>query len=292
MIKVDKALEEYHQMTSARLKASSIFIQSYYVKHLTECFHSLKIKKFSQINHDTGYLIISWYRNNTKCKNNSINKNLRYLKAVMGHYEVKSSFLKFKLLKSDTVPYKRLFHDDLKLIINYVDQMNYSANSIVYRAVIYLLLDSGCRISELLNIKIRNIDFDHKRIYLEITKNGKVRYAPFSNFSCDLIKEYIAIYPQRTYLFYNILRNRELNKSDIKNFYKRLKKWCDLDRIHSHRLRKTFGSILSENGMPIESIQTLFDHSRISTTMIYVEHKKEKALEEFDKYADWKVKVA
>ena len=42
--KVDVAIEDYHRMTSARLKDSSIFIQSYYVRHLKNCFHDLKNK--------------------------------------------------------------------------------------------------------------------------------------------------------------------------------------------------------------------------------------------------------
>ena len=288
-IKIDVAIDSYHLMTSARLKESSIFIQGYYVRHLKNCFKDLKIKKLNHININTGYLIIDWYRKNTKNKNNSINKNIRFLIAVLKHYEIKTSFYNFKLLKTDTKPYQRLYHDDLKLLIHYVNEMDYSANSIIYRAVIYVLLDSGCRITELLNIRISNIDFQKKNIYLEVTKNGHVRYAPFSMFSYQLIKDIIAIKPDRTYLFYNFLRDRPLSNSDMKNFYRRIKKKLHFDKMHSHRIRKTFGSILSENGMPVELIQNIFNHSRLSTTMIYINHTETKALEEYSKYSDWKV---
>lgn len=287
--KVDVAIEDYHRMTSARLKDSSIFIQSYYVRHLKNCFHDLKIKRLNQIQLNTGYYIIDWYKKNTKNGNNSINKNIRFLMAVLRNNETKTSFYKFKLLKKDTKPFQRLYHDDLKLLINYVDEMHHSANSIIYRAVIYLLLDSGCRIGELLNIKISNIDFDRKQIYLEVTKNGQVRYAPFSNFSNNLIKEIIALDKNRVYLFWNFIRARQLNKSDMKNFYKWIAKKLNFDRLHSHRIRKTFGSILAENGMPIELIQNIFNHSRLDTTMIYINHTESKALDEYNKYADWKV---
>lgn len=286
---VSKALNEYHILTSATLKESSIFIQAYYVKHMYNCLDDLGIKKLKQIDINTGYHIVNWYRKNTKNHNNSINKNIRFLKSVMRHYEVITSFQKFKLLPSDTKPFKRLFHEDLKLIIHYLLKMEYSRNSIVYRTAILLLLDSGVRISELLNIKIRNIDFELMRIYLETTKNGKVRYAPFSEFSRDCIKEIIQMNTKSPYLFFNFIHDRRLSKSDMKNFYRRLKGWTQLDRIHSHRFRKTFGSILAENGMAIQHIQKMLDHSRVTTTMIYIEHEKEKAFEEYQSHNNWKV---
>lgn len=286
---VYKALEDYHLLKSASLKQSSVFIQSYYVKHLSNCFRYLKISKLKQININTGYKIVDWYKKNTNNHNNSINKNLRFLKAVLVHFEINSSFHKFKLLPSDTKPFVRLFHEDLKLIIQYVIQMDYSHNSIVYKTAILLLLDSGVRVSELLSIKIRNIDFDLMRIYLETTKNGKVRYAPFSEFSFEYIKELIKNNPKRVYLFWNLIHDRQLSKSDMKNFYRRLKGWTQLDRIHSHRFRKTFGSLLAENGMALEHIQKILDHSRVTTTMIYIEHSKDKALEEYKHYNNWKV---
>lgn len=286
---VSKTLMEYHILTSASLKPSSIFIQEYYVKHLTNCLRDLHIKKLKQINIDTGYHIVNWYRKHTKNRNNSINKHIRFLKNVMIHFEVITSFQKFKLLPSDTKPFKRLFHEDLKLIIQYLIQMEYSKNSIVYRTAILLLLDSGVRISELLDIKIRNIDFDLMRIYLETTKNGKVRYAPFSKFSCDSIKEIIQLNNQSPYLFWNFIHNRPLTKSDMKNFYRRLKQWTQIDRIHSHRFRKTFGSLLAENGMAIQHIQKMLDHSRVTTTMIYIEHEKEKAFDEYKNHNNWRI---
>ncbi|MCU0104727.1 site-specific integrase [Acholeplasma vituli] len=286
---VSKALLEYHLLTSATLKPSSIFIQEYYVKHLTHCLKDLKIKKLNQITINTGYHIVDWYRKNTKNHNNSINKNIRFLKSVMKHYEVNTSFQKFKLLPSDTKPFKRLFHEDLKLIIQYLLQMEYSKNSIVYRTAILLLLDSGVRISELLDIKIRNIDFDLMRIYLETTKNGKVRYAPFSEFSRESIIEIIRMNNHSPFLFWNFLQNRPLTKSDMKNFYRRLKRWTQMDRLHSHRFRKTFGSLLAENGMAIQHIQKMLDHSRVTTTMIYIEHDKDKAFEEYQNYNNWKI---
>ena len=207
----------------------------------------------------------------------------------MKHYDINSTFIKFKLLPIYTNGFKRLYNQDLKAIINYVKAMNLSKNSIVYKAMVLLLLDSGMRISELLNIKISNIDLDtnNLKIYLEETKTGKQRYAPFSLFSYAYVKQLIDIDSKREYLFINILKNRRLSKNDVRLFYKRLSKNLKIDRIHSHRFRKTFASVLIENGMSIETLQSLIGHSRISTTMLYVQFKESKALKDYKMFNDW-----
>jgi integrase len=158
--------------------------------------------------------------------------------------------------------------------------------------LVYLLLDSGLRINELLNIKITNIDFNDtfttpSNIYIEDTKTGKPRYAPFSKFSSDDLKELIALDPNREYLFYNFLKKRRLTKDDVKLFYRRLSKKTGIDHIHSHRFRKTFASLLAENGMPVDIIQKLIGHSRITTTMIYIQYDQKYALSQYNQYNSW-----
>src|SRR5690606_22934091 len=93
--------------------------------------------------------------------------------------------------KNQVKPYKRFYQEDLHTIIRTVTLLNYSQNSIVYKALVFLLLDSGMRITELLNVKIKNIDFSSQpyKILLENTKTGKIRYAPFSDFSRDYLIE-------------------------------------------------------------------------------------------------------
>ena len=152
-----------------------------------------------------------------------------------------------------------------------------------------LLLDSGLRVSEALNVKISDIDFKNKVIRVLSSKTRKQRYAPFSNFSNSFINELIAIDLKRDYLFYNFIKNRNINKNDIKLFYRRLKNKLGLERIHTHRFRKTFASLLIENGLNIDDLQRIFDHSRIETTIKYVQHNEKRALSEYRKYNNWHI---
>ena len=290
-MKAKKQLLEYLDLTRYHYKPSTHETHVRFTNHLLHCFENLKIKRFKDISYDTGYKMVDWYKNNTRNKNNSINKNLNYLKAVMKHYGVYTTYMNFKSLKKDTVPFKRFYHDDLELIIQYCEQMDYSENSLVYKTFIFLALDSGMRKSELLNVKIANIDFHKKLIYLDETKTGKKRYAPFSNFSKQKILDLIAVDPKREYLMINILRNRRLSKNDIKMFYKRLKNRLHLDRIHTHRFRKTFASILADNGMPPQYVQVLLDHKDIKTTMKYIQFNKIIPFEKYNEFNHWDVEA-
>jgi integrase/recombinase XerC len=204
-------------------------------------------------------------------------------------YNTDTSFHQIKNLPKDTKPFKRLYHDDLQTIINYVKDLNYSENSIVYKTFVLLALDSGMRKSELLNVKISNIDMHNKLIYLEETKTGKTRYVPFSSFSFDYVNELKNTKPRREYLMYNFIKNRKLTASDIKLFYKRTKKKLGIERLHTHRFRKTYASLLADNGMPPQYVQKLLDHQKISTTMKYIQFDKIKPLETYKKYNDWKI---
>lgn len=287
---IQTQLNNYLDMTMTIYKKSTIQVHKYTVNSLLKCFKVLKINDLNQINNDTGFKIVKYLKENTIKNNASINRDLAYLKKVMHYYEINSTFYKFKNLKAEVKPFKRFYHDDLQTIIRYVQLMNSSDNSLTYKTMIYLLLDSGIRISELINIQIKNVDFTSTpyQILLENTKTGKIRYAPFSDFSKTYIKQLLNKEPiQRKYLFYNFIKDRPLIKNDVKLFYKRLSRQTGIENIHSHRFRKTFASLLIENGMPIDQLQNLFGHSRISTTMIYVQFKESKALTSYNDYNKW-----
>lgn len=289
-MRIEKELMDYHRITSARNKVSTNEIDLIHIRNMIKCFHIHGIKSLSKVKYNTGYLIIEYLKNNTRNHNNSINKHLRLLKAAMRNYKIFTDFHDFKPLSKDTKPFMRLFHEDLKLVFDYLKNMNYTKNSKVYRTMIFLLLDSGMRIGELLAVKISNIDFEAKRIYLETTKTGKTRYAPFSDFSYEYVKDLVDADSNRIFLFWNFLKDRQLSYHyDVKNFYKRLKSWLSMNRIHSHRFRKTFASLLSENGMPLDELQKLLDHSKITTTIIYVQHHHNRALNSYNNYNKWNI---
>ena len=284
---INKSIMNYYELTKASYENSTNQYHLRMVNHIIIACDTLKVKSLERIDINIGYKIITYLKTNTSNGNNSIKKILNYLRNVMQYYKITTSIINLPHLPSDTKPFVRFYHDDLKLIIDYVKNLNSSANSIVYRGFVLLLLDSGLRVSEALNIKIRDIDFKSKVIYILSNKTRKQRYAPFSNFSINFIKSLVNIQPQREHLFYNFIKSRRMDKNDVKLFYRRLKIKLGIDRIHTHRFRKTFASILIENGLNLDDLQKLFNHSRIETTIKYVQHSHKRPLIEYSKFNDW-----
>lgn len=289
---INEAINNFYERTMIRNKPRTNDFNKRIVDVLIECLTYLKINSLNKITYETGFQIVKYLMQNRKFSNTSINRILRYLKRVMYFNDISSTFKRFENLPPTYKTFRRFTHDELKDIITVVKNINDSSNSLSYKTLIFLLLDSGLRINELLNIKIENIDFSETdyspmNIYIEDTKTGKPRYAPFSKFSVDEIKQLININPDRKYLFYNFLKDRPLNKDDVKLFYRRLSRKTGIKNIHSHRFRKTFASLLAENGMPVDVIQKLIGHSRITTTMIYIQYDQKYALSKYNQFNNW-----
>ncbi|HLT00214.1 MAG TPA: tyrosine-type recombinase/integrase, partial [Acholeplasma sp.] len=219
----NKAINEYYKLTKGIFEASTNNYHLRMIKHLESAFNSLGVSSLNKIDLEVGYQIINFLKEHTNNGNNSINKILNYLKKVMTHYKVITSFFELPKLPRDTRPFQRFFDEDLKLIMQYTKDLNTSDNSIVYKTFVRLLLDSGLRVSEALNIKLSDIDFTNNLINIWSNKTRKSRYAPFSNFSRQYLLQLINKKPGREYLFYNFLRNRPMIKNDIKLFYRQLK---------------------------------------------------------------------
>ena len=93
--------------------------------------------------------------------------------------------------------------------------------------------------------------------------------------------------PKRTRLFWNIIADRPMIRDDARNFFKRLSRRIGIEGIHAHRFRKTFATKLRENGARLEAIQYLLGHSKLATTMIYIDTDLDTTLMEYKKHCDW-----
>lgn len=268
-------LKKYHQRTMALKSKGTIRFEQGHIVSLIKCFDALKIISTSDITLESAYEIINWYRKYTDNSNNSINKRIAHLKRVLKYLKIDTSFYEVEYLKKDTNPYQRFQANELKIIFKAIDLYSKSShatkNSKLYQLMIYMLLDTGLRISELLEIKIENIDLVNQIIFLEHTKNGKKEPIPFSNFSSDLLSEVIKLDYNEEWLFYNPLKDRKINyQNDVRNFMRRFQEKTNLN-VHPHRFRKSYGTLIYQETQDIRLVQKLLRHSRTSTTELYIQ---------------------
>lgn len=155
--------------------------------------------------------------------------------------------------------------------------------SIRAKAMFELLYATGMRVSELLNLKINDLNLEEGFVRV-IGKRNKERIIPIGEPAVLAIKEYL-----------NLVRPFFLNKKNISNpylflnqrgekltrmgFWKILKKYVKLagieKKITPHTFRHTFATHLLEGGANLRIVQELLGHSNISTTQIYTKLNKE-----------------
>lgn len=154
----------------------------------------------------------------------------------------------------------------------------------IQSVILELLYGCGLRVSELVNLKVTDINIKAK--YLECTgKGSKERIVPIGKKAIAALKKYL---PKRTFTVNNFHietarllideDGRELTRQDIYNFISEQGKKIH-KHISPHTLRHSFATHLIENGADLRVVQELLGHSDVSTTQLYT-HISKKRLKE------------
>lgn len=158
------------------------------------------------------------------------------------------------------------------------------------KAILELMYATGLRISEVITLEFKNIDYD-ECIVRVMGKGSKERIVPINDYAIKYLKDYIDNYrPElvkkeiNNYLFLNN-HGEMLSRQGI---FKIIKNYASIKGIKKtigpHTLRHTFATHLLENGADLRVIQELLGHSDISTTQIYTHLTNEALHNEYKKY--------
>jgi len=150
--------------------------------------------------------------------------------------------------------------------------------------MIRLLLESGIRISELVSIRIEDVDMDSIKIH---GKGSVERIVYISDDLAQRLKNYIQNRYSYEYLFQNVYKGYG-QKMTIGTARLRIQK-CFLEEgisMHPHQLRHTFAINLLQNGCDIVTIQKLLGHTDIQTTMVYLRVTNDYLKNEYKKYTN------
>lgn len=161
-------------------------------------------------------------------------------------------------------------------------------------AILLLMFSSGLRCSELINLKINDVDLSSCMLRV-IGKGKKERIVPFSKKSRTAIIKYArnsrAILLDKNnansmYLFLNKY-GKQITSRGLEYILKNILKKTKLDlgiNLHPHVLRHTFATKLLDNGADIRTIQELLGHESINTTQIYTHVSKENIKNQYEKF--------
>lgn len=160
---------------------------------------------------------------------------------------------------------------------------------------LYLLYDSGCRVQEMLDLKLRDFVVQKGSAELHIVgKGNKYRVTPISQELIPKFERYCSVYHQDSsyedYLFYTIRKGVRLQMSSdaVQAF---IKKYGDKARetisgiphLHPHLFRHTRAMHLYMAGMPLELVSQWLGHSQMETSLIYARATTEMKRKAIDK---------
>ena len=167
-----------------------------------------------------------------------------------------------------------------------MEKLRAACTTIRERLILELLYSTGCRVSELVNIKLSDINMDRKEILLH--GKGRKERTSFMNARCLLmLMEYMKI--RQGNCEYLIVSSRapfhQLTTRTIENNIKALGLRAGIEsRVFPHRIRHTTATDALNRGMPIDQVQVLLGHENIHTTQIYAKNKKEIVKNSHNKY--------
>lgn len=158
------------------------------------------------------------------------------------------------------------------------------------KAMLELMYATGLRVSELVNLKLNDIDLFNATVKT-IGKGNKERVIPLGDFAIEALIIYIEEY-RDSMLKRRICDNLFLNNHGLKltrhGFYKILKELAHEKGINKeispHTLRHSFATHLLNNGADLRSIQEMLGHYNLATTQIYTHVASEKLKDDYDKY--------
>jgi len=153
-----------------------------------------------------------------------------------------------------------LSKDEIKKLIE-------NADTNKSKLIISFLYSSGLRVSELVNLKVQDINLDERTGAVKSGKGKKDRMFIISEKLSEELKKFLSSHSSYQYLF---SKEKPLTPRNIQKIMKHTAKKAGMNKkITPHTLRHSFATHLLEAGTDIRYIQELLGHSNLNTTQIY-----------------------
>ena len=231
----------------------------------------LKYKNLQE-DHINQYISFLFQR---KMRSSSVNRKISSIKSFY-IFLVKRNFVKNSPLNDLVTPKQEKYlpesmsEAEVDKLLNSPDVANKIENR--DKAMIEMLYATGMRISELVNLKITDVDM--KRCVVKVFgKGSKERLVPFGETALDSLRSYLNEREQSSSK--EIFLSNRGKKMTRVAFWQRVKVYLIRENlkksISPHTLRHAFATHLLNRGADLRSVQLLLGHSSLSTTQIYTE---------------------
>ena len=225
-------------------------------------------KKVNNIETDDLRKYLADYQLNNQCSKVTIDNVRRILSSFFAWLEDEDYIIKSptrRIHKIKTMKTVKETYSDEEL-----EEMRDSCDEIRDLALIDFLSSTGVRVGELVNLNIKDIDFENRSCVV-LGKGSKQREVYFDARTKIHLQNYLSTrIDNNQALFVSLLHpfNR-LKISGVEIRLRELGNKININRVHPHKFRRTMATKAIDKGMPIEQVQVLLGHSKIDTTLEY-----------------------
>lgn len=207
------------------------------------------------------------------------------------HYCHENGFLREDIFSRIKLPrYKKkaieiLSSKDIDILLDYFNP--YTFQGARNKLIVVLMLDSGLRLNEVLNLNL--IDFFLETNLIRINGKGqKQRYVPLTKQILSAYNQYLKFFEFKFPPLGQIFVDNNgfpINQECVKSFFRRMRKTLDMPKLHPHLLRHTFATMFLLNGGDPLSLQLILGHTTLTLTQKYVHYVAEMRLVEQMRYS-------
>ncbi len=212
-------------------------------------------------------------------KNKNINSQTIYtyardLSTIIHFFQKKEYIPVFKIVlpKPDKKPVEVYSEEDIKKLLKKPNLKKCSWAYYRNYCIVSTFFGLGIRLSSLINIRIKDIDWDSETIKVMHTKNHKPLTLPIPNELLKILKEYLQHRQFKNlddFLFCNIYGN-QIKRNGITQAVRNYNKKCGVNKTSIHAMRHTFAKYWIMSGKSVATLQKALSHSSLQMTQNYI----------------------
>ncbi|WP_312654168.1 tyrosine-type recombinase/integrase [Proteiniclasticum sp.] len=224
----------------------------------------------------------------TQSNQSTINSYLRAVKAVLyyGMEEEELSLFRFSLPKEDIEVGETYSNDEIKLLIKKPNFKTCTDGEYKIWAVVNYMLETGNRLSTVLNIKVSDVNFDYNIVRTSHTKNRDNQFVPLTITLTKILKRYIQDFrlTKEDYLFPTVTA-KAYTSSGLAHEIAKYNKSRGVSTTATHAFRRTFASNYVTSGGDSLNLKRLLGHKTLKMTERYLKTYDNTHMSDIESYS-------
>ncbi len=153
-----------------------------------------------------------------------------------------------------------------------------AANNLKHKAILFVAYSAGLRVSEVINLRLQDIDREREQLFIHCSKGKKDRYVRLSPIVLDILEQYYKSCKQKptNFVFESYTQGQPYTIRSAQQIFSDCKRKAGIIKTLSfHSLRHSFATHVLEKGVDVVFIQDILGHFDIKTTKRYLHVRRD-----------------